>query len=278
MSTPAKTFSAARALKVLLTCLVIFYLGICVLMALIQRSLEYVPRVYDSASVDQHASSVGLTRWTDATGANIGFKRLAAKQPSSGSVMVTYGNGSIATDCGHYADDLQNITNVDVYILEYPGYEDRLGTPTQANLFAAASEAFQTLPTNQPIYLVGESLGTGVASYLAGTFTNRITGIALISPFSSAADVAQYRYPILPVRLLIDDPYKSQNYLRNYRGKVAITVDGRDTVVPEKFGLRLYNSYNGPKKLWEFPDGNHCQITGSQAQFWKEAMEFLGTN
>jgi pimeloyl-ACP methyl ester carboxylesterase len=278
MSVSAKSFSAKRAIKLLLICVAIFYLGICVFMALIQRSLLYLPRVYDSARVDQRAKSEGLVRWTDAHGSNIGFKRLALQQPSQGSVMVTYGNGSIATDCAHYADDIQNITNFDIYILEYPGYEDRPGTPTQASLFAAASEALQTLPANKPLYLVGESLGTGVASYLAGTFTNRIAGLVLISPFNSVADVAQYRYPLLPIRLLIEDPFESQDYLMNYHGKVGITVDGRDTVVPEKFGLRLYHGYAGPKKLWEYPNGGHCEIYVPHAKFWKEAVEFWQTN
>jgi hypothetical protein len=278
MSIWTKSFSAKRAIKLLLICVAIFYMAICLFMYLIQRSLLYVPRVYDSASVDQRAKSEGLVRWTDASGSNIGFKRLATQQPSQGIVMITYGNGSIATDCAHYADDIQNITNFDVYILEYPGYEDRPGAPTQASLFAAAAEALQTLPANKPLYLVGESLGTGVASWLAGTFTNRIAGVILISPFSSVADVAQHRYPILPVRLLIEDPFKSRDYLMNYHGKVGITVDGRDTVVPEKFGLRLYNGYNGPKKLWEYPNGGHCEIYVPHAKFWKEAVEFWQTN
>jgi uncharacterized protein len=274
MSVWTKSFSATRAIKLLLICVAIFYLGICVLMALIQRSLLFFPSVYDSTVVVQHARSAGLVRWTDANGSNIGFKRLAMSKPSQGSVMIMGGNGTIATDCAHYADDVQNITNFDIYILEYPGYDDRSGKPTEASLFAAASEAFQILPTNKPIYLVAESLGTGVASYLAGTFTNRIAGLVLISPFSSVADVAQYRYPVLPVRLFIEDPFESHDYLMNYHGKVGITMDGRDDVVPEKFGLRLYDSYAGPKKLWEYPYGGHCEIYVPHAKFWKEAITF----
>lgn len=274
MSIWTKSFSATRAIKLLLICVAIFYLGICIVMALIQRSLLFFPTVSDSTTVDQNARSAGLARWTDASGSNIGFKRLALSQPSQGSVLITYGNGSSATGSAHYADDVQNTAAMDVYILEYPGYEDRPGHPTEKTIFAAAANALQMIPTNQPVYLVGESLGTGVASYLAGTFTNRIAGIVLISPFSSVADVAQYRYPILPVRLLIEDPFKSRDYLMDYRGKVAITVDGKDDVVPEKFGLRLYDSYAGPKKLWEYPNGGHCEIYIPHAKFWKEAISF----
>ena len=188
--------------------------------------------------------------------------------------MVMYGNGSTAIGSGHYADEIQDVAGFDVFILEYPGYEDRSGRPSQAGLFDAADEAFRMLPPNKPIYLVGESLGTGVASYLAGTYSNQITGIVLISPFNSLTDVAQSHFPVLPVRLFLADRFPSEKYLRNYRGKLGVMVGGKDTVVPEKFGLRLYHGYAGPKKLWQFPDGGHCQIMEPPSEFWKGVVEF----
>ncbi|MGH8024070.1 MAG: alpha/beta hydrolase, partial [Limisphaerales bacterium] len=160
----------------------------------------------------------------------------------------------------------------------YPGYGDRSGRPTEKSLFAAAADAFQMVPTNRPIYLVGESLGSGVASYLAGTFTNRVAGILLISPFTSVTDVGQHRYPFLPVSLLLVDRFPSVKYLRDYHGKVGVTVDGKDVVVPEKFGLSLYQGYQGPKKLWEYPQGGHCQIDKPQTLFWKQAVAFWRQN
>jgi pimeloyl-ACP methyl ester carboxylesterase len=255
-----------------------FYLVICVTMAFAQRSLIYYPRVYDSAQVDRVARAANLERWTNSDGMNIGFRRRSPAQPAAGSILITYGNGGTATGCAHYADDIQKAAAMDIYILEYPGYEDRPGPPTEKKLFAAAANGLQMIPTNRPIYLVGESLGSGVASYLAGTFSNRVAGIVLLSPFTSVADVGQGRYPFLPVSVLIVDSFPSKEYLRNYHGKVGITVDGKDVVVPEKFGMALYNSYDGPKKLWEYPNGTHCQIDKPQSSFWKEAVAFWQNN
>ncbi len=191
--------------------------------------------------------------------------------------MIMYGNGSTAVGCQHYVNDIQGVAAFDVLILEYPGYEDRPGSPSQDSLFNAADEAFGLLSTNRPIYLVGESLGSGVASYLTGTYSDKIAGVVLISPFNRLTDVAQNHYPLLPVRLLLADRFPSEKYLRHYHGKVGVTVDGRDTVVPEKFGLRLYNGYDGPKRLWEFPNGGHCEIMEQPSEFWKEAVEFWQT-
>jgi pimeloyl-ACP methyl ester carboxylesterase len=254
--------------------LVFLYLSLCTFMAMVQRSLLYYPHVYTPEQVDQRAQKANLERWVDSSSANIGLKRPSPKQPAEGSILIMYGNGSTAVGCEGYANEIQKVAPMDIYILEYPGYEDRPGKPTEKTLFAAARDAFEMLPTNHPVYLVGQSLGTGVASYLAGTYPNRVAGMVLISPFNSTTAVGQHRYPFLPVWLLLVDRFPSDYYLRNYHGKVGITVDGLDTVVPEKFGLRLYNGYDGPKKLWEFPDGGHCEIYNPHTKFWKEAVAF----
>lgn len=250
------------------------YVLICASCAGFQRRLIYYPTVLPRDQVDQMAAEAGLERWTNSAGQCIGLKRPSPKQPAEGSVMVMYGNGSTAVGSGRYADAIQGVAAFDVFILEYPGYEDRPGSPSQKSLFDAADEAFHLLPDDHPIFFVGESLGTGVASFLAGTYPDRITGVILISPFNSLADVAQHHYPMLPVRWLLTDRFPSEKYLQNYQGKLGVTVDGKDTVVPKKFSVRLYDSYAGPKKLWEVPDGEHCQIPEPSAEFWKQVIAF----
>jgi pimeloyl-ACP methyl ester carboxylesterase len=55
-------------------------------------------------------------------------------------------------------------------------------------------------------------------------------------------------------------------------------VDGRDEVVPEKFGRRLYDSYAGPKRLWKYPDSGHIAIGEPPAKFWGEVLDFWQAN
>jgi uncharacterized protein len=263
-----------RLVKMLLLIIIGSYLVVCGFMAVFQRSLLYFPAVYTPAQVDQMARSAKLERWTNSAGTPIGFKRLSPAQPATGTVMICYGNGSTAVGCAHYADDIQHAAAMDVFILEYPGYEDRPGSPNQTTLIEAAEEAFQQLPTNRPVYLLGESLGTGMVSWLAGRHPDRVAGMVLISPYNRITSVAQNHYPYLPVYLLMFDRFAPEDYLKDYHGRVGITVGGKDTIVPEKFGRRLYDGYGGPKKLWAFPDGDHCQIMEPPADFWQEAVAF----
>jgi hypothetical protein len=141
-------------------------------------------------------------------------------------------------------------------------------------LFRAADEGLQSLGTNGPLYLAGESLGTGVASYLAGTHPGKVAGIVLLAPYNRLADVAQYHVRILPVNWLLVERFPSEDYLRQYHGPVGIFVGGKDKVVPAKFGRRLYEGYAGPKRIWEFPEAGHEAVTERTAEDWKEVVDF----
>ena len=256
----------------------VFYLAVCVIIAIFQRRLLYLPPVYTSEQVEQMAQKAKLERWKDPSGQAIGMKRLSSKQPAVGRVLIVYGNGGCATACAHYADVIQGIAAFDVFIVEYPGYADRPGSPSQKSLFRAADEAFQLLATNRPVYLVGESLGTGVAAYLAGTHPDQVAGVVLFAPYNQLADAAQYHYPILPVHLLLVDRFPSEDYLRNYHGPVGILVAGEDQVVPEKLGRRLYAGYAGPKRLWEFPLDDHGTVMERLPRIWEQIIAFWQAN
>jgi pimeloyl-ACP methyl ester carboxylesterase len=279
MSKTAKTIRSfmLRGLSWLLLAGAVLYAAVCILCAGFQRRLIYFPPRLAPAQVAAAAQAAGLERWTNAAGQAIGMMRPSPTQPAVGRVLIVYGNGSWTGGCAHYVDEIQSRAPFDVFILEYPGYADRTGSPSQETIFRAADEALQQLDTNAPVYLVGESIGSGVAAYLAGMHPDRIAGLILLSPYNRMTDVAQEHYPFLPVRLLLADRFPSEDYLCHYHGPVGIMVDGRDTVVPEKFGLRLYDGYAGPKQLWRFPAGYHIAIMESPSKFWGEVIGFWKT-
>ena len=159
--------------RLLLVFLVIYVLA-CICFASLQRRLIYFPPHYTAEQVNAAAKEAGLERWTNSSGQPVGMKRLSPRRPADGQVLIVYGNGSWTAGCAHYADQIQVLAAFDVFILEYPGYADRPGSPSQESIFHAADEALQLLDTNKPVFLLGESLGSGVAAYLAGTQPNLI--------------------------------------------------------------------------------------------------------
>ncbi len=258
--------------------LALFYLLLCLGCASFQRRLIYFPPVFDSTTADQLAQPAHLERWLDPSGRVIGWKRMYRIQPAKGEAVVIHGNACAAVQCALFADAIQQAAPLDVFILEFPGYGDRPGKPTEKSIEAAAAEAMACLATNSPVIVVGESLGTGVAAYVAGQCPDRVAGLVLFAPYSSLTDVGQWHMPILPVHLLLADRFPAKTFLRNYHGPVAMLVGGTDPVVPEKFGRRLFEGYDGPKRLWEFPDENHGTVMLQPPQIWTELLDFLGAS
>jgi pimeloyl-ACP methyl ester carboxylesterase len=262
--------------RVLLVCAVL-YLLVFVVVGVFQRRLIYFPPVFTSQQVDEMARSERVERWLGPGGARIGWKRLSPTQPAEGQVLITHGNAGCAFQCGHYADVIQQIAPLDVYVVEYPGYADRPGSPSERTLEAAAEEAFQSLPVKGPLFLVGESLGTGVAAWLAGRHPERVAGVILLAGYDSLADVAGAHMPWLPARLLMRDRFPAENYLRTYHGPLAVLTSTGDTVIPSKFAHRLHDGYLGPKKFWEFPGGDHGTVMLLPAKVWNEVLAFCRT-
>jgi pimeloyl-ACP methyl ester carboxylesterase len=247
---------------------------VCASCASWQRKMIYFPPVFDSATLDELGARAKLERWKNPAGQTIGWKRLSPISPSQGQVLVLHGNGGCAVWCSHYADAIQQVAALDVFIPEYPGYADRPGKPTERSLYTAADEAFKQLSADKPIYLLGESLGTGVAAYLAGKYPDRVAGVALLAPYDSLTAVAADHVRILPVRLILCDRFPAEDYLKSYRGPVAMLVGSEDKVVPPKFGLKLYHDYAGPKQLREIPNGDHGSVMTQPPGIWKEIIEF----
>ncbi|MEO6036079.1 MAG: alpha/beta hydrolase, partial [Verrucomicrobiota bacterium] len=254
--------------------LLALYVIACVGCAAFQRRMLYYPTIESPVALERLAADRGFERWKNSTGRNMGWKRMAANQPARGRVLVTHGNGGCSIDRVDFAKALSGFLAMDAFILEYPGFGDRPGVPSQRSLFESADDAFQDLPKIGPVYLLGESLGTGVAAHLAGMHSNEVSGVLLFAPYNSLVDVAQYHVRILPARWLMVDYFPSAEYLSHYRGPLAIVVGGKDRVVPEKFGRRLFDGYAGPKRLWKIPLGNHQSIDHQSAEFWNEVGAF----
>ena len=81
---------------------------------------------------------------------------------------------------------------------------------------------------------LGESLGTGVAVALAATAP--VGGLVLEAPFTSAADIAAAAYWFLPVRLLMKDPFRSDERIGKVTAPLLVLHGARDGVVPIAHG------------------------------------------
>jgi pimeloyl-ACP methyl ester carboxylesterase len=263
-----------RMLLLVLITLAAAYAVLCLLMFFMQRGMLYYPARTPVAEQLRYAPGAGLEPWLDAPGERIGWKREPAD--ATQRWLVFHGNAGLAVQRAYWADALERVSpgrRLSVYILEYPGYGRRAGSPTEVSLTAAAAAAFDAIPDAGRIHLLGESLGCAVAAQVARVRPERVGGLVLVSPFNQLSDVAAHHYPWLPVRWLLRDRWASDEALRDFPGPVAILAAERDSIVPAKFARRLHDGYPGRKQLHVIPGEDHNFFVFDQAWF-REAVAF----
>ena len=269
------------ALSRVLGVAILVWLGLLAFLALSQRSMIYYPSRNEADSLERGARAQGFEPWRSAQGETIGYRSLAApgdlRPPAA--ILITHGNAGYAMHRADYAQILRNAAPdraLSVYILEYPGYGARPGQPSQADFLGAADQAVSLIPDGMPLILLGESIGTGVASATAAAHPERVKGLLLLTPFDSLANVAQHHYPLLPVRWIMREQYPSAEWLRSYRGPVSIILAANDSIVPAKFGQKLHDTYAGPRKLIIADQADHNDLLHTlRPEQWQQAMSFL---
>lgn len=272
--TPALSW---RQIRRMLQLLLLAYLGVVLLAALFQRRLLYFPTKLPLELAERTARGEGFVPWKTQAGQTIGWKIPASGSPS-GSVLVVHGNAGFALNRGYIAKPIHAAAALDVYILEYPGYGARLGSPTMKSFLAAGEEAFTTIQTNLPVYLVSESIGAGVVAHLAKTFPTKVAGLLMFAPYDDLGSVAQSQMPILPARWILRDRFRPAAWLTDFRGPVKVVIAERDEIIPPRFGRRLYDSYNGLKELTIIPGAGHNDIAEQSLEWWQDVLLFWAKN
>lgn len=240
---------------------------------LFQRRLLYFPTRLQPNVAEQIALSEGLVPWRNNSGKIIGWK-LPAAEPATANVLIVHGNGGCALDRSYFAKPIHDAAPVDVYLLEYPGYGARDGSPSQQSFLAAAEEAFDLLTNKGPVFVVSESLGTGVAAHLAKTRGEEIAGLMFFVPYNNMVSLAQQKMPVLPIWLILWDRYNPESWLKNYRGPVGFVLAENDEIIPAKFGQRLHDGYSGPKTLQVVYGAGHNTVSSQSSEWWKRTFLF----
>jgi uncharacterized protein len=251
--------------------------ALCICGCAVQRRLLYFPTKLPPALAVEEATASGFSPWKNSSGQIIGWE-LPANGTSIGSVLIIHGNAGCAIDRGYLAHPIHEAINADVFVLEYPGYGAREGSPGKKNLDAAAEEAFRLLPLGRPKYIVSESIGTGAACDLAKDHPEEIAGMALLAPYHNLASVAQHTIWFLPTYFLLLDRFNPEKSLKNYHGPVKFVVAGEDEIIGPASGIRLYKSYAGPKDLQIVAGAHHNDVAAESPEWWRNVFSFWKEN
>ena len=276
MAGPARPWQRGAVHPLLRALLALLAVAAALVAALLlwQRRLLYFPDRVDEPGALARAARLGLLPWRDPSGALCGWRRPGGAPPRA-RLLVLHGNAGSALDRFAYLGALEP-RGVEVVLLEYPGYGARAGSPSQSTLTAAAAEAIDALAAEgAPVWLLGESLGSGVAAAATARRPMLVRGLLLVTPFAELAAVARHHYPALPASLLLDR-WAPLHDLAGWRGPAVVLLAGADEVVTRAEGERLFASLPGPKRLLVEEGAGHNGLDLSpELAFWDEAVRFL---
>lgn len=174
----------------------------------------------------------------------------------------------------------------DVLIVDYRGYGDNPGSPSERAIAADAREFWKfatdelRIPRTQ-VVLYGESLGGGVATRLSAELSEEGTppaALILRSTFSRLTDVATEHYPWFPVRFFMGERYASIERIAAVTAPILILHGERDVVVPYEHGVKLFEAAPAtaadgtPKQFVTLPRADHNDVLETEADRFRSAI------
>ena len=216
--------------------------------------------LFPASSLRTSVAQAGLTGFQDVVIETSDGEKLVGwwLPPAPGRALLLYfhGNGGSLLNRRERARMLTQ-DGRGLLIVSYRGYSGSTGSPSEAGLRLDAEAARRWLSSYEPrrIVLYGESLGTGVAVWLATE--TEVGGVILDAPYTSTADIAKGLFPYLPVTLLMRDQFRSIDRIARLRMPLLVIHGDRDGVVPIALSDALFQMANEPKRYVMLPGVEH---------------------
>lgn len=184
--------------------------------------------------------------------------------PDEPIIIAFHGNGGALADrAGHYAD----IAGKDFGLLTvgYPGYGGNGGEPSEAAFFKTALANYDWLIGQgykaQNIVILGQSMGTGVAVWLAEKRPS--AGLVLQSPYTSIVDMAAIQMPFIPAKLLLKDRFDSLSRISGIKVPIGWIHSRKDELIPFAMGEQLFAAVRSRKCKLTLNMGGHNDMNSS---------------
>lgn len=196
-------------------------------------------------------------------------------------IIIYYGgNADSAASIFHKFSEIENslLNNFNFIMIDYPKYGLSTNNLSQDNIFKMALLTFDYVVnelnySNNNIIVMGYSLGSGVASYVASKRATKTN--VLIAPYNSILNVANTLLPIFygPFKALIKDHYNSYQYVEDINVKTLIIASKKDKVIKYKLTERLIENIDN-YELALFNDLSHNDFL-EKDYIHQEISEFI---
>lgn len=262
-----------KRMATFLTLVIIGYAGLCALIFFLQERMLFFPRPCDPRAVTQ------LEPWQrsiETAQATLSGWLIPARDPGNAPLVFYFGGN--AEDVSVTGIEVSARADANFVLMNYRGYGESDGAPSERALFADALNVYDTLIDttlhNGKVVAFGRSLGSGVAVYLASQ--RRIDAVVLATPYDSIRNVARRHYPWLPVSALIRHPFDSLTLAPSLDIPALFVVAERDEIIPPAHAQQLADNWGGPTQ-WILISGASHNSIGADTRYWESIREFLSS-
>lgn len=190
------------------------------------------------------------------------------------ATLYLHGNGGYLSV---YSEHLLAIRKAgqSLLIVDYRGYGQSTGSPSEAGLYLDAQAAYDWLLQKgypgERIVVQGLSLGTAVAVETASR--NRVGGVVLEAPLSSARAVAAGILPIVGWTLPLG--FDSIAKVPALRAPLLVIHGDRDRVIDFSLGEALFAAAPEPKEFLKVPGAGHEDLPMVAGVSYQAALKRL---
>lgn len=196
------------------------------------------------------------------------------------ALLFFHGNGG---NISHRGDSVPIFHRLgfNVLIIDYRGYGQSEGRPSEAGLYRDAAAAWRYLTESRGIkgkdvVIFGRSLGGAVAAQLA----SRVEAGALIleSTLSSARDFAATAFPLLSHVLYMRFDFDSAAQLQKVKYPVLVLHSPEDEIMPYHLGEKLFAAAREPKQFVALRGDHNSGFLISQPEYEQALSTFIATS
>lgn len=237
------------------------YLVILLLVFIFQRQFLYFPdqSVPPASYLDQMDVESVVIR-SDADG-DLRSLWHEPKAPDSPVILLLHGN---AGSHFHRIPIYRALASDGAAVLGvgYPGYGGNIGSANESELFQTAQENYDWLIQKgikpDRIIIIGESLGSGVAAYLASQ--NDAAGLIMVAAYTGMNDMAQRQFPFFPAGWLVKDRYRTIDRIDSINMPLTWIHGTEDELIPFAMGKSFFNAAKNPKTAFPIKDAGHNDL------------------
>ena len=188
--------------------------------------------------------------------------------------LFLHGN---AGNLSHRLPNVQQLVErgISVLILDYRGYGDSEGSPSEKGLYADARAGWEWLrERRERVFLFGRSLGAAVAIQLAGEV--EAEGVIAEAAFNSVRGMALKSFLTAPAALTLRSRFDSVAAVKDIKCPLLSIHGARDSLAPMSMGRAIYDAATVPKRWYEITAAGHNDtVAAGGEEYWETLLDFV---